>query len=156
MKTNGSPKLHFGRLKEVNYARRELFAEVPAGTKLETIQEPSYWAHYTSEIRPMDLIEVFCEDASWEASFRVMFVSAVDVKMKLRWHVEYDRDEIAEMAEAAVAEAPKRESYAVKWKGPAKKFTIIRTSDNAEVASKLHPKSEAIARLRQYEQELER
>lgn len=133
--------LHFGRLQEVVHARRELFAKVPAGTSLETVLEPTYWKHYTRDIRALDIIEVFCEDGSWEASLRVMFVATNEVRVKLRSHVPLDDD-------VETAEEP-TETYKTKWKGPALKWAVVH-ADTGEVIESGFEKEEAIKALHRH------
>lgn len=132
--------LHFGKLVEIGHARRELSANIPAGTPMEVILEPSYWKHYTRDIQPGDVIEAFCEDGLWEASLRVMFVSTAEVKLAIRWQVDYE----------AIEEEVDSETHIVVWKGPAMKFAVVR-KDTGEIIEKgLYPKSEAFNYLRRH------
>lgn len=132
------PALHMGRLQEIGHARRELSALIPAGTKIDTILDPTYWKHYVRDIRPMDVIEAFCEDGSWEVSLRVMFVSTAEVQLKVRWHQEYDVSQEEEI---------ESDILAVKWKGPAMKFAVIRKDTKEIIQSGFYPKGEAFKHL---------
>jgi hypothetical protein len=134
-------KLHFGRLQEVSHARRELSANIPAGTSLETVLEPSYWAHYTRDLRPNDILEVVCEDGSWEASLRVRFVSTAEAKMAVRWKVEFDTDEVTE---------EESDTHFVKWISPPKKYGVIRRDTGAVIQDGFYPKAEAYNFLRKH------
>lgn len=127
-KTNGQapkhpPRLHFGRLKEAPHARREMFAEVPSGTNPEDLLNPAYWAHYAADLRTMDIIEVFCEDGLWEASYRVMFSGEGQVRLSQRLLVSHDQlntDEIEELSD----------KYFVKFRGPAVRWSVLRKSSD--------------------------
>lgn len=125
--TNGKakhpPRLHFGRLQAVNHARRELSADIPAGTSLETILEPSYWAHHTRDIQAGDVVEALCEDGRWEASLRVMFVATDAVRLVVRWKAEYQDA-------GAVVES---ETYEVKWINIGKKYGVMRRDDRTVI-----------------------
>ena len=138
-------KLHFGRLKEVVHARRELFAEIPANTSIEDIMKPEYWAHYSRELKALDIIEAFCDDGTWECSLRVMYVSPSEVKVALRSKVMYDAEEV---------ETTETDTHEIRWKGPVAKYAIVRRDNNEVVESKLYPKSEAAAALRRHLQQI--
>ncbi len=123
---------------------RTLTAEIPAGTPIETVMKPDYWAHYTRDIRPMDILWPYCEDASWEANLRVQFVSSVEVKTKLLWKVEHEKaDDVVES-----------ETHEVVWKGPAVKYAVVHKDTGEVIKNRLFPKSEAHNFLRRHLQEL--
>jgi len=122
-------------MKQIEHARREMFADIPAGTRIEEILQPTYWAHYTRELKPLDVIEAFCEDGSWEASFRVMFVGTVEVKLSLRWKAEHQPIQVDE-AESDI--------YQTKWRGPKCKWSVVRKDDGKVIADGLFPKAEAL------------
>ena len=127
-------KLHMGRVNEVGHKRRALFADIPAGTNIEALMEPSYWAHHARDIRPLDLIEAFCEDGSWEALFRVMFVSNAEVRLSPIYEVRHEKENRV---------SPDGASHVVMWKGPAMKFAVIQTDTKAIIKSGFYPRSEA-------------
>ncbi len=128
------PALQFGRLTEVGHVRRELAINVPEGVSLETVLQPTYLKHYARDIRPADIIEALCEDGSWEASLRVMYVSTAEVRMQVRWQTDYD-----EMVE----DEPESDTHEVKWKGPAMKFAVVRKDNKEIIQSGFYPKSDA-------------
>jgi hypothetical protein len=138
-KTNG--KLHYGRLTPIEHARRELFAEIPEGVTLEDILRPEFWSHYARDFKPMDLVEAFCEDGSWEASLRVMLVTDVEVKMSLRWEVRHDK---------VAPEEEKTETHEIKWKGPAMRFAVVRKDTGEVIKDHLYPKSQAAQYLKNH------
>jgi hypothetical protein len=75
------PKLMPGRMKNAEADRQCLHVDVPAGTDLETVMEPLWWGNYARAARPKDIIEVFCDDGTWEARFRVLFVSNQEIRL---------------------------------------------------------------------------
>lgn len=134
-------RLHFGRLKEAEQARRVWHADVPIGTVLNTVLESNYWAHYAKTIRPLDLIEVVCEDGSWEALLRVMFVGQTEIKTRIAFRPEYN---------AAEVEVPPSADYDIVWKGPVLKWAITNRANNEIVKDRFMPKSEAFNYLSQH------
>lgn len=77
------------RLKEWVQVVDPWFLEVPAGTTLEDVLLPSYWAHIARKLRAKALILVYAEDGTWEAELRVRDVGAqtaqVGVIRQNRW-----------------------------------------------------------------------
>lgn len=147
MKNGQTPKLHFGRLKEVVHARNEYFAEIPNGTTIEDILKPEYWAHYAKDkLRPLDVIECFCDDASWECSLRVMYVAKTEVKMSLRWKVAHDN---------VLPEETETDVHEIKWHGPTAQFAIVRKDNNEVLKDRLYPKSEAAAYLKRHLEQMQ-
>ncbi|HDZ73697.1 MAG TPA: hypothetical protein ENH55_13210 [Aurantimonas coralicida] len=134
-------RLHFGRLKEAEHARRTLFADIPAGTEIATILEPGYWAHHTASIRPMDLIEAFCEDGSWEALLRVMFVGRVEVRVSPIHVVQHEQADVADLTS---------DLYVVKWRGPGAKWGVLNRDTGEVIKDRFYPKSQAVAYLRDH------
>jgi len=133
-------RLHYGRLTTVEHKRRELYADIPAGTAVEDILKPDYWVHYAAEIRPLDIIECFCEDGSWEASLRVFFVSTTEVKAQLRSKTLYNAKE----------EVSDSDTHEVVWKGPSNKFAVVHKGTKAVVKDGLYPKDKAFEFLREH------
>ncbi len=133
-------RLHFGKVKLAVQARRELFADIPAGTDFETTFNPEYWAHHVREIRPLDTIEMFCEDGSWEAKCRVMYVGEAEVKLSKVYYVEH----------GATADVDASETYGIKWKGPGAQWCVVRKDDGKVIQDKLYPKDKAQTYLTNY------
>lgn len=143
-KTKHPPRLHFGRLQAVGHARREMAADIPAGTTLETILEPSYWAHHTRDLRPGDVIEAICEDGTWEASLRVMFISTAEVKSVVRWKAEYD------MVEPGIDS----DTYEVRWINIGKKYGVVRRDDGSVIKDGFYPIEQAHGFLKSHLSEM--
>lgn len=110
------PKLHGNRFKGAEYHRNHWFADIPSGITKDMAMEPTYWAHHASHIKPMDRIEAFCEDGSWEALFRVMYVDKIGVELRVIYENQYDSPN--------VTKSPLTE-YDVKWKGPAMNWLVF-------------------------------
>lgn len=130
-------RLHFGKLKQISAAYRPLFADIPAGVDFNTALRPSFWAHHVRDIRPLDTIEMFCEDGSWEALCRVMSVGQAEVNLSKISYAEHGTAEPDVFSE----------TYELRWKGPVLKWCVVRKEDGMVIADKLYPKAEAQARL---------
>ena len=134
------PKLHFGRLKLVEHAHNTHFADIPHDIIPEVVAQPSYWAHYTQVVRPMDLIVCFWEDGTREVWYRVMFVSPVGLKLsKLFPDIEHESVGEEEAAD-----------YKVVWKGTGAKWCVVRADNGNVLKDKLPSKGEAMAFLGTY------
>lgn len=138
---NQDAALHFGRLKEARSTRRRWWADIPAGTAFETILQPDYWRHQVrAGIKPLDLIEALCEDGTWEALLRVMFVGRVEVQLSKIYYVEHKEAD----------EAVDSDDYEVHWKGPVLKWVVRNKSNGAVIKDRLFPKTEALTFLRNH------
>ena len=133
--------LHFGRLKLAASARVERFADLPAGVRPERLMDPAFWKHFAREIQPNDKIEAVCEDGSWEGLYRVMFVSQNEVRISPIYVKEHDTGDQAEV---------ESDLYEIVWKGPGAKFAVVRKDNGAVIKDRLHPKSQALAFLREH------
>ena len=139
--------LHFGRLVETGHAWKSYTADIPAGSSLDHILAPTYWKHYTRQLKPLDVIEAMCEDGSWEASLRVTFVSRAEVKMVVRWMAEYSVDAF---------EAIESTTHEVKWINVGRKYGVVRKDTGEVIQDKLYPEAEAQAYLKTHLQALAR
>jgi hypothetical protein len=94
----------------------------PAHT-MEQVASPEYWAHMARQYRPGDILRLFWEDGSRFAEFLVLASDKTYIKVHcLSWH------DLA--GKAAKPDA----SFEVAWKGPVRKFCVIRASDGAFVS----------------------
>lgn len=134
-------KLHYGRLQRYAAACNVWFADVPSGTTPEKMLDPDYWANFVvAELRPRDEILCFCEDGTWEASYRVMFVGKAEASLsliRLTYH-----DETAAQVES--------DTYAVIWRGPTARWSVVLKGTGEVVKDRLYPESAAHAYLRDH------
>lgn len=125
------PKLMPGRMKNAEADRQCLHVDVPAGTTLETVMEPLWWGNYARAARPKDIIEVFCDDGTWEARFRVLFVSNQEIRLGKVYYVEYETPDVEE-----------EKGFTLKWLSPSAKYAVISPTGDI-VKDHLYPKAEA-------------
>lgn len=130
------------RFGEAEFKRHDFVADIPAGTTLEQILEPAYWAHVSKDMDPFDHIEARAEDGSWVAYLVVLFAERTYARVKLDRAVKIDE---------AIEQADKYAKHKVEWKGPHFKFAVIRMSDNAKVQDGFKTRPEADAWMRNHE-----
>lgn len=135
------PRLHMGRITEAVHQRNHWFADIPAGVSMETVMRTDYLAHHAQFLKPLDKIEAFCEDGSWEAMFRVMFVSVAEVKLSTIYSKQHDLGD---------AEQVQSDLHEIKWKGPAMKFAVVHKATGEVIQDHLYPKAEAMNYLRKH------
>lgn len=72
-----------------HYLRLRMTANVPAGTTLEQVTNPGYWANHAFRLKPGTLIEVLSEDNVLDCELRVLEVAPTYAKVRvLRNYVE--------------------------------------------------------------------
>jgi hypothetical protein len=115
--------------------------------KPSEVAEPDYWAHVASSriFRVHDELKVRCEDGQWSVDLVVTAVlnRAIRVRVTDEWtSPDFASDEVA---------IPPTAGVYVKWKGPALKWCIIRSSDGAIIKEGLAAKSDANREALEYE-----
>lgn len=119
-----APKLLGKELKEANHVRNVWSANVPAGTRLESLSYPEFWANVSARFRPNDRIEIMPPDGAYFAEFIVRSAGP-------NWaHVEILRVHKFVSAESVVNKA---QSHEIKWGSPKTKFRVWRLSDKTVV-----------------------
>lgn len=93
------------------------------GTVPDDLLVPGYWANVARDLRPCDEIIVMPEDMAWRAHVFVQAAGRNEAVVRMLSVVMLD--EVAEVAEDAV--------YEVKWRGPARKFSVVKRADGAVV-----------------------
>ena len=139
-------KLPYGRLHEdgQKWGRKQVI--IPADTPYETIISPEYWVRYAKDIRPLDVIECFCEDGTWEARLRVMSVERAAVHVAPVFHVKHDRSDEIEIETETM-------THEVVYRGAQLKFCIVHKPTGRVVKDHLFPKDQAIYHLRDFERQ---
>lgn len=129
------------RMRLAEYDRQDWIANVPEGVTIEDVQKPEFWSHMAQQIKPYDHIEVRAEDETWIAQLLVLRTDRTWAKVHLLKHYELT---------GAIATANIESKYEVQWKGPQKKWCVIRKSDNA-IQKENCEKTEAIAWMDNHE-----
>lgn len=122
--------------------RHDFVANIPAGTALKEVMEPSYWAFCATDMIPFDHIQARAEDGSWCA---YLIVQSCD-----RGWARVVLDRLVEMTPGTEAPAASIK-HKVEWKGPQFKWCVIRTDDSSILKKELPSKEEAAAWMREHE-----
>lgn len=103
------------------HKRQDWVVEAEAGTKIEDVLDPQYWAHVAAQMEPHARIEVLAETGEW-------MLELIALNVGRNWaqvHVLH-RYELEKPADAM----PAAQRSSVEWKGPTRKWAVIRLSDN--------------------------
>lgn len=127
-------RLDVPRFQPSDFARTTYVATVEQGTTLEEVMEPAFWSYVQHQIRPYDKIEVRADDGSFYAELLVIGTARGAVKTAL-----LIKTDLNTKIEA------KGELYECKYKGPHKKWCVIRITDGLMVEEGIELKEEANA-----------
>ena len=130
------------RMKLAEYDRQEWVVNAEVGTTIDDVLKFEYWAHIAENMKPYDHIEVRAEDDSWLAYLIVRRVERSAAVVHLLHHYEFDAP-ARSVGPALVHE--------VQWKGPQRRFAVVRLSDAALIKDEFATKDEAGRWLREYE-----
>ncbi len=136
-------QLNPARIKGAEYERTVWVVTVEKGTKLEHMQNPSFWSHVSNKLRPWDHIEVRSDDGTIYAEFLVLACDRTWAKVhKLRFESLTTSD--VSQTQAAM------EEFELEHRGPHLKWGVIRKSDRAVLKENLQTKGEARTWLEEY------
>ncbi len=128
--------LQQNRFADASYRRNVWHVTPEEGTPYEDLFKSLYWTHNQRFLRPGDCIEVHAEDGSY---FARLYVRAnVDGEIVV---AEIDKTEFKD----AVPDTGVRHS--VEWKGPHRKFGVVRTSDRSVIRDGFQTRDEAMLYL---------
>jgi len=140
-------KIYPYHCKPAEFARNVFRLHLPSSLTKEDLLEPERWIQVAKTISTMqagDLIEVLREDYAF---FAVLLVTSkkkgmefMSVKL-LQYHDLEDDLNIEEESDES--------SFTVKWKGPKRRFTILRKSDNKVLHFGFTTKEEALNHLKE-------
>jgi hypothetical protein len=127
-----------GRMKLSQYERQEWVANAPEGCIVDDIKKQDFWALMAHLMKPYDRIEVRADDGSWLAELVVIGCGRNWAKVSVLNHYKLDdaSDEMKDDAE-----------YSIAFKGPQKKWCVIRNSDDAYIREGIGSKQEAQAAM---------
>ncbi len=123
-----------------HYVRLSMFAEVPAGTTLEDVLTPEYWANHTARMKRGAVIEILSEDSALDCELRVLKVGPTYA------HVRLLRNYV-DTAAAPVANSL-HEDVKVSFGGKQDRWRIIHR--DAVVQSGMETKAEAEKAAEEY------
>lgn len=117
--------------------RQDWVVNAEEGTTVQDVLDPGYWAHMAAQFQVYDHIEVRLETGEWILELIVLDVGRNYARVFLA-----HRHDFAEVDMTIPANAI---THKVEWKGPQRKFVVIRLSDSAAVQEGFASKPEAMA-----------
>ena len=102
--------------------------------KPEDVSNPAYFAHVAKQLSFGDKIEVMAEDGSWYREVVVRATGLNEVITGLLSHVDFSGP-----AETESPDMP----YEIKYRGPHRRYSIIRKSDGEAIRDDLQTKEAA-------------
>lgn len=124
------------RMKEAEYVRAHYVIDCHEGTAPTDLLDPAYWSHVSKTIKPFDRIEARADNGEWMAELLVIKTGTQEAQVAL-----LNLYDIAKLVGGNPA--PKENDYEVEWKGPHKKFCVIRKADQTMVHEGCQTKPEA-------------
>lgn len=119
------------------HARNVWVATTERGHFKEDFENPAYWAHIASKLRPWDHIEVRAEDGTFYAEYLVLACDRTWARVRNLSFVSLtDSDVSLSQAEKIIGD------YEIRFRGK-KRFSVIRRSDNALLQENMHTESDA-------------
>lgn len=106
--------------------RQDWVVNAEAGTTLEQVLDPGYFALTCPQFQPFDRIEVRVESGEFIAELLVLQVERTWCRTYLLHHYKL----VADAVDGPPAVAPR---HKIEHKGTTKKWTVIRISDGASV-----------------------
>jgi hypothetical protein len=124
------------RFQNAEHARTVWRVVAEEATEIEDILKPIFWAHVGHYMQRFDRIEVLADDETWFVELLVRDAGRGFAKVAvLSKHTFED-----------ATEAPSTiEGFEVVWKGPIRKFVVIRNADRSLLKEQLANKAQAIA-----------
>ena len=129
------------KLQDAPVARNVFVATPAAGTRIEDMLKPEYWAHVSRMLHVSDRIEAVPEDGEFFAEFFVCDAGLNRASVVLLRKHNLQGEQLPVVAS----------DYEVKWKGQSIKHVVYRISDKAVVKDNFQSKTEAELWLREYE-----
>jgi hypothetical protein len=139
-------KLNPSEYNRAEYARAVHFVSPAEGVTLADLQEPAFWAHVSAKFHAYDKIEVVPQGGAYYAELLVVNCSGTHAKVAVLQHKE--------LSVKKAKDAPADEVFGVEFKGPQRKWAIIRKADKAIVKEEFASKDEAFAWLALHRDEL--
>lgn len=140
-KEKKTPPLVPARLQRVGYTNIDREVTVEAGVTLEDVLQPEFWAHVAPSLRPYDELRVRTDDGIWYAHLLVLWVGRAAAKVIQLYHVQLSTSDVDQSSDAG---------YTVAYKGPHKRYCVMRDKDNTYVKDGCQTKEEAFAWREQY------
>jgi hypothetical protein len=117
--------------------RRDWVVNAAAGTTINDVLQPAYWAHCSQEFTVYDRIDVRVETGEWALDLIVMDVGRNYARMFVAHRYTFAEVDVPEIPADPIA-------HKVEFKGPHLKWVVIRLADGAQVQDRLKTEKEAV------------
>jgi hypothetical protein len=131
-----------GRMRLSQYERQEWVANAPEGCTVDDIKEQEFWSLMAYQMKPYDRVEVRADDGTWMAELLVIGVGRNWAKVHILNHHKLTG------ADEAMKDSTE---FRVEWKGPQKKWCIIRNSDNTFIREGIASRDDAGTQMQEHE-----
>ena len=115
-------ELNPSRMKECEFERTVYTITTHENTSPEDLLKPEYWTNVAEKFKPFDKVEARADDGSWYAEFLVLETSRRWTRMHLLMQANLTTTDVS-LTQSKLGE------FNIEWKGPARKFCVIRASD---------------------------
>lgn len=115
------------RLGLIEYSRNTHHCEAEAGTPIEVLTDPKYWANVSGRLRPRDHIEVDAADGSYFVKLRVLDCGRLFARVAVLEKHEFKNAD-------PTGKPPETGEFEVKWAGPSAKWRVVRVADKAPMS----------------------
>lgn len=140
MQTNGVPLLRESRMNFIEFARQSHHVVPEDGTAFEDILTDSYWSLVGYKFKPGDIIEVHAEDGSYFAELYVRAAGRNWAKVALLRKIDLE----------PVAISHGSPEFEAAWKGPHRKFSVVRLSDNQIIKDSFETREQAVEYIKSH------
>lgn len=121
--------------------RNEWVVTAEQNTTKEDVLDPQYWTHIASRFNPFDRIEVRVDDGSWLMELIVVACEKNWAKVHMLQFYQLAKVDLVNPSVKHIAE----------WKGPHRKFVVIRKADSQILRENFQSKDEAHMWIREHE-----
>lgn len=135
-----------GEHAHADYVRRIHRATPPEGTTLEDVKDPAFWGHVAEKMTQYDRIEVIPQGGAWFAELLVVNCSKVHAKVAVLSFTKLSGDTTAKDKKEGENDN-KDELFDIQFKGPQRKWSVLRKADKAVLKEEFTSKDDAAAWL---------
>lgn len=108
------------------HKRRDWVADIKPQVAVDEVCKPEFWPHVSDQLQPLDKIECRWEDGSKIVHLRVTQCDGHFIRVQ-----KVGEEDLGGFGTDVPADF---ERYEIQYKGPSKKFIVVRKSDKAIVS----------------------
>lgn len=111
------------RFRGVEFVRNEWLCTAFEHTTPQDLLDPAYWAHLSSQMKPRDRVEAWADDGTWMAEYVVLESGRTWARLHCIAAHHFTT------ADQARTQADAMSPYAIEFRGPHNKWSVIRKTD---------------------------